>query len=220
MKELCLSALLEEGRTLAWEHIKKYSEPWRVLESIEKIIWELGACLGEEFEEIDKGVWVARDAKVAKSATVLPPAIIDKGAEVRHCAYIRGKAIIGKGAVVGNSTEIKNSILFDGVQVPHYNYVGDSILGYRAHLGAGVICSNVRGDKRSVKIKINGEKIDTGLGKMGAVVGDFAEIGCGTVLNPGTVVGRGAQICPLCSVVGYVPTESIYKAGGRLGKRV
>ena len=219
MKELSVFSLFECERTIAWEQIKKYSEPWRILESIEKIIWELGSCLGEEFEEIDKGVWVARDAKIAKSALILPPAIIDKGAEIRHCAYIRGKAIIGKGAVVGNSCEIKNSILFDGVQAPHYNYVGDSILGYGAHMGAGVICSNVRGDKRSAKIKINGVKIDTGLRKMGAIVGDFAEIGCGTVLNPGTVVGTGAQVCPLCSVVGYVPGGYIYKAGGRLAKR-
>ena len=205
--------------SIAYDFLEKYPYPWLILSEIGKIITEIGKGLGGEYEQIEKDVWVAADASVAASALIKGPCIIDKGAEVRHCAFLRGNAIIGKGAVVGNSTEIKNSIVFDGAQLPHYNYVGDSLIGYRAHMGAGSITSNIKGDKSNIKIRGSGEIIDTGLRKIGAFLGDFAEIGCGTVLNPGAVVGVSAQIYPLCSVRGYVRPSCIYKGNGAVDRR-
>lgn len=191
--------------------------PWEVLSKIGDYIVELGNSLSED-EYIKKGenVWIHKDANVFESAYIAGPAIICKGAEVRHCAFIRGKAIVGEGAVVGNSTELKNVILFDGVQVPHYNYVGDSILGYKAHMGAGSITSNVKSDKKLITIKGPDENVDTGIKKIGAFLGDNVEVGCGSVLNPGTIVGKESNIYPLSSVRGYVPAHSIYKKQGEV----
>ena len=191
--------------------------PWEVLPRIGNFILELGKSLSEEeYEKKGEKIWIARSAKVSPTAFIHGPAIIGKGAEVRHCAFIRGNAIVGEGAVVGNSTELKNVILFDNVQVPHYNYVGDSVLGYKAHMGAGSITSNVKSDKTLVTIHCNGDKIETGLKKMGAMLGDQVEIGCNSVLNPGTVIGQGAHVYPLSMVRGYVPKDSIYKKQGEI----
>lgn len=191
--------------------------PWEVLSKISNFIIELGMKLPEnEYTMVSENVWVANTAKVAPTAFIGSPAIIDKAAEVRHCAFIRGNAIVGKGAVVGNSTELKNVILFDKVQVPHYNYVGDSILGYRSHMGAGSITSNVKSDKTLVTIKKGDDRVETGLKKMGAILGDEVEVGCNSVLNPGTVVGSNSTIYPLSMVRGYVPAHSIYKNGNEI----
>lgn len=209
-----------ENTSLAYDYVLSFEYPWQSLSGIGELIWQIGEGLDKgEYEEVEKGVWVAHDSKIAKSACILPPCIIDKGAEVRHCAYIRGNAIVGKGCVIGNSCEIKNSIIFDRAQIPHYNYVGDSIIGYRAHMGAGSITSNIKSDKTMVTILKNGTKTDTGLRKMGAIIGDFAEIGCGTVLNPGSVIGASTTVYPLSLVRGYVPRDSIYKAGGEIVRK-
>lgn len=189
--------------------------PWEVLSLIGDFIIGLGASLSpEDYEKRGDNIWIARDAKVAPTASVSGPCIIGKGAQIRHCAFIRGNALVGNEAVVGNSTELKNVILFNKVQVPHYNYVGDSILGYKAHMGAGSITSNVKSDKKNVIIKSADEQIDTGRKKVGAFLGDNVEIGCGSVLNPGTVIGRNSNVYPLSSVRGVVPAESIYKEQG------
>ena len=178
---------------------------------------ELGATLDpEKFEKRGEDVWIAKSATVFESAYIAGPCIIDEEAEVRHCAFIRGSVIVGKGSVVGNSTEMKNSIIFDNVQVPHYNYVGDSILGYRSHMGAGSITSNVKSDKTLVKVSVDGNRVETGLKKFGAMLGDFVEVGCGSVLNPGTVIGKNSNIYPLSSVRGTVPANSIYKSKGEV----
>ena len=209
-----------ENTSLAYDYVLGFEYPWQSLSGIGELIWQIGEGLDKrEYKEVEKGVWVAHDSKIAKSACILPPCIIDKGAEVRHCAYIRGNAIVGKGCVIGNSCEIKNSIIFDRAQIPHYNYVGDSIIGYRAHMGAGSITSNIKSDKTMVTILKNGTKTDTGLRKMGAIIGDFAEIGCGTVLNPGSVIGASTTVYPLSLVRGYVPRDSIYKAGGEIVRK-
>lgn len=209
-----------ENTSLAYDYVLGFEYPWQSLLGIGELIWQIGEGLDKgEYEEVEKGIWVAQDSKVAKSACILPPCIIDKGAEVRHCAYIRGNAIVGKGCVIGNSCEIKNSIIFDRAQIPHYNYVGDSIIGYRAHMGAGSITSNIKSDKTMVTILKNGTKTDTGLRKMGAIIGDFAEIGCGTVLNPGSAIGVSTTVYPLSLVRGYVPRDSIYKAGGEIVRK-
>ena len=216
-----INQLLDTEKTIASQLFEGKEYPWEVLEDIKAFILSLGATLPEEeFDHPQEDVWIAKDAKVFPSAYIAGPCIIDKGAEVRHCAFIRGSAIIGKNAVVGNSTELKNVVLFDGVQVPHYNYVGDSILGHKAHMGAGSITSNVKGDKKLVVIKNGDELIPTGRKKVGAILGDFAEIGCGSVLNPGTIVGRDTQIYPLCSVRGVIPEKSIYKAEGKIVKKI
>jgi NDP-sugar pyrophosphorylase family protein len=165
-----------------------------------------------QFDMPQQNVWIAKSAKVAPTACINPPCIIDENAEIRHCAFIRGSAIVGKGAVVGNSTEVKNAILFDGVQIPHFNYCGDSILGYKAHMAAGVITSNVKSDKTNVSIRTDEGRIETGLRKLGALVGDFVEIGCNTVLNPGTVIGRNTTVYPLSRVRGFIPGGHIYKS--------
>ena len=205
-----LAAPLFEGKT--W--------PWEVLDGLQDFILQLGPTLPKDrFRHVAPDIWIANDATVAPTASLHGPLIIDEGAEVRHCAFLRGSAIVGKGAVVGNSTELKNSLLFDQVQVPHYNYVGDSVLGYKAHFGAGVITSNVKGDKTLVVIKEGDNRHATGRKKVGALVGDFGEIGCNAVLNPGTIIGRDTQVYPLCSVRGCVPANSIYKGEGNITQR-
>lgn len=202
------------SETIAEELLSSVTYPWEVLPKIGEFIKKLGPTLSEEeYEYRGDDVWVAKDAVVFPSAYIHGPAIIGKGAEVRHCAFIRGNAIVGEGAVVGNSTELKNVILFNKVQVPHYNYVGDSILGFKAHMGAGSITSNVKSDKTLVvvKDKTTGEEIETGLKKFGAMLGDFVEVGCNSVLNPGTVIGSHSNVYPLSMVRGVVPANSIYK---------
>lgn len=207
--------LYDLDKTLAAKLFASKQYPWEVLEEISSFIRELGPTLDPElFEQRGQDIWIAKDAVVADSASLSGPLIIDRGAEVRHCAFIRGSVIVGKGAVVGNSTELKNVVLFDGVQVPHYNYVGDSVLGYKAHFGAGVITSNVKGDKSLVVVKALGELYPTNRKKVGALAGDFAEVGCNTVLNPGTIIGRRGRIYPLCSVRGYVPENHLLKNDG------
>ncbi len=194
--------------------------PWEVLPKIGAFIKELGPTLSEEeYEHRDGNVWIARSAKVAPTAFIGENVIIGRDAEVRHCAFIRGNAIVGEGAVVGNSTELKNVILFNRVQVPHYNYVGDSVLGYKAHMGAGSITSNVKSDKKPVVVKYGGDCIETGLKKFGAMLGDEVEVGCGSVLNPGTVVGPHTNIYPLSSVREAVPANSIYKKRGEVAEK-
>ena len=204
-------------QTIAKDIFNGVTYPWEVLPKISNFILELGATLSEdEYEKRGEYVWVAKSAKVAPTAFINGPAIIGKDAEVRHCAFIRGNAIVGEGAVVGNSTELKNVILFNKVQVPHYNYVGDSVLGYKSHMGAGSITSNVKSDKKLVVVKAGEEKIETGMKKFGAMLGDEVEVGCGSVLNPGTVVGNHSNIYPLSSVRGFVPANSIYKKQGEV----
>lgn len=217
MKEITVKELYTLEETIARDIFEGVDYPWEVLPKISGFILELGASLPpEEYEKHGENIWIAKTAKVAPTASVTGPVIIGKNAEVRHCAFIRGNAIIGEGAVVGNSTELKNVILFNKVQVPHYNYVGDSILGYKSHMGAGCITSNVKSDKRLVVVKTPERNIETGIKKFGAMLGDEVEVGCGTVLNPGTVVGSHSNIYPLSSVRGYVPAKSIYKKQGEV----
>lgn len=206
---------LEE--TIAGEIFQGATYPWEVLSRIGDFIVALGNTLSEErYEKKGDNVWIARSAKVYPSACINGPAIIDEEAEVRHCAFIRGNAIVGKGAVVGNSTELKNVILFNKVQVPHYNYVGDSILGYKAHMGAGSITSNVKSDKTLVVVRAGDESLETGLKKFGAMLGDHVEVGCNSVLNPGTVIGRQANVYPTSMVRGFIPAGTIYKRQGEI----
>ena len=217
MKELTVKELYTLDETIAKDIFEGVTYPWEVLPKISRFIVELGNTLSEEeYEKQGENIWIAKTAKVAKSASITGPAIIGKEAEVRHCAFIRGNAIVGEGAVVGNSTELKNVILFNKVQVPHYNYVGDSILGYKSHMGAASITSNVKSDKKLVIVKTPEGEIETGLKKFGAMLGDEVEVGCGSVLNPGTVVGSHTNIYPLSSVRGFVPTKSIYKKQGEV----
>ncbi len=213
MENCKISNLYNLDETIAKELLSRYTYPWEVLPHIEEFIINIGKSLPkDEYTEVKENVWIHKTANVYESAYINEPAIICKDAEIRHCAFIRGKAIVGEGAVVGNSTELKNVILFNKVQVPHYNYVGDSILGYKSHLGAGSITSNVKSDKKLIVVKGKSENIETGLKKMGAMVGDNVEVGCGSVLNPGTVIGRNTNIYPLSSVRGIVPENSIYKS--------
>lgn len=212
MEECKIKNLYNLDETIASKIFEGATYPWEVLPKIEEFIKELGNTLSsEEYEKRGEDIWIAKTATIAPTAYIKGPAIIEKNAEIRHCAFIRGKAIVGEGAVVGNSTELKNVILFNKVQVPHYNYVGDSILGYKAHMGAGSITSNVKSDKKLVVVKNKEEKIETGLKKFGAMLGDNVEIGCGSVLNPGTVIGKNTNVYPLSSVRGVVPSNSIYK---------
>ena len=212
--------LLDLSQTIAADIFEGKTYPWEVLADIGAFTLELGATLSEdEYDKISDNVWVAKDAKVAPTAFIAGPAFIGKGAEVRHCAFIRGNAIVGENAVVGNSVELKNVIIFNNAQVPHYNYVGDSILGYKAHMGAGSITSNLKSDKSLVTIMCKGKKVETGLKKMGAVLGDNVEVGCNSVLNPGTVIGRCSNIYPLSSVRGYVEEGSIYKNKNEIVKK-
>ncbi len=208
-----IKELLDLDKTIAAKLFEGKTYPWEALDGIKSFILELGATLSaDEYDHPEEGVWIAKDAKIFPSAYIGAPCIIDHGAEVRHCAFIRGSAIVGKNAVVGNSTELKNVVLFDNVQVPHYNYVGDSILGYKAHMGAGSITSNVKSDKTLVTVHIPDAPIETGRKKFGAILGDNVEVGCNSVLNPGTVVGRCSNIYPVSCVRGVVPANSIYKA--------
>ena len=207
-----IAELFDLTKTIASGLFEGKTYPWEVLSEIKAYILKLGETLPtDEYDHPEEGVWIAKDAKVFPSAYIGSPCIIDHGAEVRHCAFIRESAIVGKNAVVGNSVELKNVVLFDSVQVPHYNYVGDSVLGYKAHMGAGSITSNVKSDKSLVVIKQPGAPLETGRKKVGAMVGDCAEIGCNSVLNPGTVVGRNALIYPVSCVRGVIPANSIYK---------
>lgn len=219
-QQLKINELLDLNETIASELFNKCTYPWEVLTTIGNEIMQIGQTLPEEdYDRLGENVWIAKSARVAPSASISGPAIIDKNAEIRHCAYIRGNVIVGEGAVVGNSTEIKNSILFNKVQLPHFNYAGDSIFGYRSHMGAGCITSNVKSDKTLVKIDFQGEKIETGLKKFGAILGDYVEVGCNTVLNPGALVGRNVSIYPLSMVRGVIPAGSIYKRAGEVVSR-
>lgn len=217
MKELEILSLFDTTKTIAKDVFIGKTYPFEVLEDLSDFIVKLGESLDKEiFREIMPQVWVAKSATLFDSACIQGPCIIDENAEIRHCAFIRGSVIVGKGSVVGNSTEVKNSIIFDSVQVPHYNYVGDSVLGYKSHMGAGSITSNVKSDKTNVVIKINGDALETNRKKVGAMLGDFVEVGCGSVLNPGTVIGRNSNIYPLSSVRGFVSPNSIYKKSGEI----
>ena len=215
MENAKISQLYDLKETIAKEYLEQFTYPWEALKGISDFIKKLGPTLDpEKYEQRGEDIWVAKSAKVAPTACLNGPLIIDEDAEIRHCAFIRGSALVGENCVVGNSVELKNVILFDNVQVPHYNYVGDSILGYKSHMGAGSLTSNVKSDKTLVSVKCGDERIETGLKKFGAMVGDFVEVGCNSVLNPGTVVGRGSNIYPLSCVRGVVPANSIYKTGG------
>ena len=220
MEQCKIENLLDLNETIAAELFEGHTYPWEVLPLIGEFIKKLGETLSpDEYEKRGEDIWVAKSASVFDSAYITGPAIIGKEAQVRQCAFIRGNVIVGEGAVVGNSTELKNAILFNKVQVPHFNYIGDSILGFRAHTGAGVIASNVKLDKKPVVVKDGGERMDTGLKKFGAILGDYAEIGCNSVLNPGTVVGRNSIVYTLSSVRGVVPAGSIYKNAGEIVTR-
>ena len=215
-----MEELFDLEHTAAAEELRKLQYPWQMLPKIGEFIKALGPTLPqEEYDHPAEWVWIAKSAKVAPTASITGPCIIGPETEVRHCAFIRGNALVGAGAVVGNSTELKNVILFDKVQVPHYNYVGDSILGYRAHMGAGSITSNVKSDKTLVVVKNGTERIETGLKKFGAILGDCVEVGCGSILNPGSVVGRNSSIYPLSSVRTVVPANSIYKCQGEVAEK-
>ena len=217
MDSIKVSALYNTEETIAKELFKDDCYPWEILPKIKDFILTLGPTLPKDkFDEIEKNVWVAKSAVVAKTASITGPCIIDEDTEVRHCAFIRGNALVGKHCVVGNSTELKNVILFNNVQVPHYNYVGDSILGYKSHMGAGSITSNVKSDKTKVTIRYNDDVIATGLKKMGAILGNYVEVGCNSVLNPGTIIGSNTNVYPLSMVRGYIPKESIYKRQGEI----
>lgn len=212
MAEITINDLYDLSETIAAGLFDKVTYPWEVLPKIHDFILELGRTLPEDkFEKRGEDIWVARSAKVAPTACLNGPLIIDEEAEVRHCAFIRGNAIVGKGAVVGNSTELKNVVLFNRVQVPHYNYVGDSVLGFKSHMGAGSITSNVKSDKTLVVVKGEGVKFETGLKKMGAMLGDRVEVGCNSVLNPGTVIGRDSNVYPTSCVRGVIPANHIFK---------
>ena len=206
--------LYDLSHSLAGEYLAQFEYPWQALAGIKNLILTLGKTLGEEYTEITPEVWVHSTAKVAPTAYIGAPCIIGANTEVRHCAFIRGSALVGENCVVGNSVELKNVIIFDNVQVPHYNYVGDSILGYRSHMGAGSVTSNVKSDKTLVVIKSAEEQIPTGIKKVGAMLGDFVEVGCNSVLNPGTVIGRNSNVYPTSCVRGVVPANSIWKNNG------
>ncbi|MGN0168867.1 MAG: UDP-N-acetylglucosamine pyrophosphorylase, partial [Acetatifactor sp.] len=220
MKGVTIEELYDLNETIAAELFEGAVYPWEVLPKIHAFIMELGKRLPREiFEERGENIWIARSAKVAPTACLNGPLIIDEEAEIRHCAFVRGNAIVGKGAVVGNSTELKNVVLFNKVQVPHYNYVGDSILGFKSHMGAGSITSNVKSDKTLVTVKGTDGSIETGLKKMGAMLGDNVEVGCNSVLNPGTVIGRNSNIYPTSMVRGVIPAHSIYKSKTEIAEK-
>lgn len=212
MEECKIENLYNLNETMTRPLLEELTYPWEALPKISEFIKDLGSKLNPEIYEIKgENIWIAKSAKIMPTAYIKGPAIIGENAEVRHCAFIRGNAIVGNNAVVGNSTELKNVILFNNVQVPHYNYIGDSILGYKAHMGAGSITSNVKSDKKLVIVKNGTKTIETGLKKFGAMIGDNVEVGCGSVLNPGSVIGKNTNIYPLSSVRGVVPENSIYK---------
>ena len=211
--------LFDLAHTQAADYLSAFLYPWQALSGITSLIEELGAKLGDEFTEVLPHVWVHKTAVIAPTAYLGAPCIIGEATEVRHGAFVRGSALVGKNCVVGNSVELKNVILFDNVQVPHYNYVGDSILGYKAHMGAGSITSNVKSDKTLVTVKDGANVLETGRKKVGAMLGDHVEVGCNSVLNPGTVIGRGSQVYPLSCVRGVIPENSIFKTGGIIVKK-
>ena len=218
-----INDMYDLDHTLASNYLKQFTYPWEALKGIKDLIIELGSQLSsDDYTEVSEHVWVHKEATVFPSAYLGAPCIIGKGTEVRHGAFVRGSALVGENCVVGNSVELKNVIIFDNVQVPHYNYVGDSILGYKSHMGAGSITSNVKSDKTLVVVKdrINGEQIETGLKKMGAMLGDYVEVGCNSVLNPGTMIGRYSNIYPLSRVRGVVPDHSIFKAEDNIVKKI
>ena len=220
MENITIENLYDLKETIAADLFTEAEYPWEVLPRIHDFILELGKRLPEEiYEKRGEDIWVATNAKVAPTACLNGPLIIDEEAEVRHCAFVRGNAIVGKGAVVGNSTELKNVVLFNKVQVPHYNYVGDSVLGFKSHMGAGSITSNVKSDKTLVVVKNGEEKIETGLKKMGAMLGDHVEVGCNSVLNPGTVIGRNSNVYPTSCVRGVIPAGHIFKRPGDVVKK-
>lgn len=206
--------LFEENHTLAWTHLLAKEYPWEVIPNIKEIVLKLGKKLDPKlYNNPSEGIWIAKSASVAPTAAIGSPTIIGENAQIRHGAYIRGSVLIGEGCIVGNSVELKNCILFDKVQVPHFNYVGDAILGYKAHLGAGAITSNVKGDRTLISIKADETVIETGCRKLGAILGDYAEIGCNAVLNPGCIVGQRTVVYPTASVRGVIPSDSLVKAG-------
>lgn len=220
MDYISIENLYDLEQTIAKDIFTGVTYPWEVLSKIKDFIIELGKNLPNDiYEEKGENIWIAKSAKVAPTACLNGPLIIDEEAEIRHCAFVRGSAVIGKGAVVGNSTELKNVILFNKVQVPHYNYVGDSVLGYKAHMGAGAVTSNVKSDKKLVVVKKEDQRIETGLKKFGAMLGDYVEVGCNSVLNPGTVVGRNSNIYPTSCVRGVIPECSILKNNGEIVKK-
>ncbi len=219
VSEITIKNMYSLEHTMAGKYLAELAYPWEALPHIKYYIMEIGKTLSsDEYDEVSPNVWIHKSAKVFDSAYIAGPAIIGPETEVRQCAFIRGNALVGAGCVVGNSTELKNVIIFDNVQVPHYNYVGDSVLGYKSHMGAGSITSNVKSDKTIVHVKGTNKEgnfdIDTGLKKFGAMLGDFVEVGCNSVLNPGSVIGSHTNIYPLSPVRGYVPSDSIYKTGG------
>ena len=220
MENAKITNLYNLDETIAKEYLSQFTYPWEALAGISDFIKELGPTLDPEiYEKRGEDIWVAKNAKVAPTACLNGPLIIDEEAEVRHCAFVRGNAIVGKGAVVGNSTELKNVVLFNKVQVPHYNYVGDSVVGFKSHMGAGSITSNVKSDKTLVVVKNGEEKIETGLKKMGAMLGDHVEVGCNSVLNPGTVIGRNSNVYPTSCVRGVIPAGHIFKRPGDVVKK-
>lgn len=222
MTNALISNLFDTSHTKAREYLSGFTYPWEALSGIKDMIISIGKTLDKsEYDEIEENIWVAKDAKIAKTASIGAPCIIGHNTEIRHCAYIRGSALIGDGCVVGNSVELKNCILFDSVQVPHFNYVGDSILGYKSHMGAGSVTSNVKSDKShvAVKCKATGMVIDTERKKFGAALGDFVEVGCNAVLNPGTVIGRNSSVYPTTCTRGVVPANSIYKNNGVIAEK-
>lgn len=211
-----INELYDLDHTLAKSYLEQYTYPWEALKGIKDFILSIGPTLGDEYEEVQPKVWVHKTAKVFSSAYLGAPCIIGANTEVRHCAFIRGSALVGENCVVGNSVELKNVILFDNVQTPHYNYVGDSILGYKSHMGAGSITSNVKSDKTLIIVN---KKFETGLKKMGAMLGDYVEVGCNSVLNPGTVIGRHCNSYPTSCVRGYIEENSIWKNDGKVVKK-
>lgn len=220
LQDTTIAALYTLEETIAKDVFEGVTYPWEVLPKIGEFIVKLGNSLPEDkYEKKGENVWIAKSAKIFPSAYINGPAIIDEEAEVRHCAFIRGNAIVGKGAVVGNSTELKNVILFNKVQVPHYNYVGDSILGFKAHMGAGSITSNVKSDKTLVIVRAGQEQYETGLKKFGAMLGDNVEVGCNSVLNPGTIIGKQSNVYPTSMVRGFIPANSIYKKQGEIAQK-
>ena len=223
MENAKIKNMYDLSQSIAGEYLSQFTYPWEALKGISDFIKKLGPTLDPEiYEKRGENIWVAKSATVAPTACLNGPLIIDEDAEIRHCAFIRGSAIIGKGSVVGNSTEIKNDIIFNTVQVPHYNYVGDSILGYKSHMGAGSITSNVKSDKTLVVVKDSrdsGEEIETGLKKFGAMLGDNVEVGCNSVLNPGTIIGKQSNVYPTSMVRGFIPANSIYKKQGEIAQK-
>ena len=211
--------LYDLEHTLAKDYLKQFDYPWQALTGIKSLILELGPALGEDYTEVTPGVWVHKTATVASTAYIGAPSIIGPNTEVRHCAYVRECALVGANCVVGNSTEVKNAILFDDVQIPHFNYAGDSILGYKVHMGGGTMTSNVKSDKSLVTVRNGEERIETGLKKFGAILGDYVEVGANTLLNPGVVVGCNSIIYPMACVRGVVPENSIWKTDGRVVKK-